>query len=269
MASQPQKKSLDDILGFCDDIFGEESSQSSPTSSLEDQLAFLDPPSSPKKSKDKTDTKPFAWLAEKLRNSSSKFSNRIRPLFNDDVLPNCNNFAFQRSSNESYQSQKYLENLLQPERSPDSRFCEDFSKLETTLQDQPSPQWEDVPCPENIRSILKTEPPKKKKGLRFKKRIRHVRLYPLVADSDTECDSTDQYWSYIDIRRRDEHLIKDIMDPNRPDRVQRRANEILRKRRREQIFFLDKLIPEAKTKEEVNHIKYLKKIIKEELHNYY
>lgn len=149
-----------------------------------------------------------------------------------------------------------------------TKECKKFSRKLNKRFKQPSPKWETIPRDENLRPTLQFGQTAKKKNLSFRKRIRQIRLFPMdddtveshhetlpsneesktsqedspintvptetqTVDYETETDGNRSWHTdYIDIKSCDEHLISDIMDPKRPDRVQQSACNIIARRKR-------------------------------------
>lgn len=210
---------------------------------------------------------PFSWLAEKLRNSSNIFKENISPLFNEKLVSTGRSCSWQSSSTES---PEYIENIRKcynigkrPFTYPTLRRCQALARKVKKLYERPPPQWEDDQKQPNLRSILKTGSRSSKKQLRFKKHIRTIRLYPLVA-ARRGAKYNFNHKSYIDIRRQDCHLISDLMDPNKPSRVRSQAKRENCKRYRLQMLYLNHLHSEARTDEEKDYISSLLRSLKGE-----
>lgn len=241
MASPSQEKSVDKILESSDVKFVEDSSQTSTTIEyLMENLTISNELPSSKNSIEKTDNTP------NFRSNSS--------LCNSNKLPNYNSSTHA----ETGQSWEYLEMIRKPKRTRQrnyqlktSKKCRKFAfKVEIMYRNSP-PQFQTVNTPKNLHSILQTEPLQNKKQLKFKDDIRDIRIYPLQSSTEQNFDP----WSFIDVRREDEHLIKDIMDPNNPDRVRRNASQIAYRKYKLQIYDLDRRMKEDMTTKEYKRFK--------------
>lgn len=275
-------KGLDAIFGCTvDDIFGSDLFDASLESSLE--------PSSPElsdqfrdgcsTSSSKCNSSHLSWFSDQTNRrtampwspTTSQQSERSRTVID---------------------SQEEIAKLRRPPRSYSKKHqfssvddCQKFSEEVNESYSQPPPIFEPIPQVDNLRSCICSTISRERKTLSFRRNIDRIRLIPILSDEEcnVEEDSLEIYGShsnhaipsqekkekkerevidspgpmdYIDIRKRDRHLISDIMDPNHHTRVKRRAKSIIHRRERLKKLGLEKEMYYAKTDRDYKIAKY-------------